>query len=70
MDARSAISSPTFATSSSSNLQDKKVIRDLYDANGNLHCLFRYKVTKDPSGRQRTKMRKMRKCKLCIMKNT
>jgi hypothetical protein len=36
------------------------------DNNGNLHCLVRYEVTKDPSGWQRTKMRK---CMLCIMKN-
>ena len=63
-EAKSVFSSPTFAASSSScSLQ---VIWTLSDANGDSHHLVKYPVTKDPSGRQRTKMRK---CKLCAAKN-
>jgi hypothetical protein len=66
-EAKSVFSSPTFAvSSSSSNLQEKVVIRTLLDANGVSHHLVKYVVTKDTSGRQRTKMRKG---KLCVAKN-
>ncbi len=41
----------------------KNVIHSGMDANGLLHYLVKYEVTKDPSGRKQTKMRK---CKLCI----
>jgi len=50
-------------TSSFAITSGKNVIRSGMDANGLLHYLVKYEVTKDPSGRKRTKMRK---CKLCI----
>jgi hypothetical protein len=56
------ISSPTI----NSSLQGKSIIRLLPDANGTFHQLIKYKVTLDPSGRKRTKMRK---CKLCLSNN-
>ena len=56
------ISSPTLAAASSSS---EKIIRSLHDANGVLHLLSKYEVTKDPSGQQTTKMRA---CKICIQK--
>jgi len=66
-DAKSDFSSPTFAPSLSTSVpEEKKTIRSLPDANGMWHHLIRYEVTKDPSGRKRTKMRK---CKLCIANN-
>ncbi len=55
-------SSPTL-TSSFAITSGKNVIRSGMDANGLLHYLVKYEVTKDPSGQKRTKMRK---CKLCI----
>ena len=57
-------SSPTL-TSSIGVTAGKNVLRSCSDANGILHYLVKYDVTKDPSGRKRTKMRK---CKLCIEK--
>jgi|LakMenEpi03Aug12_release.lakeMendotaPanAssembly.Ray.scaffolds.fasta_scaffold205777_1 hypothetical protein len=60
------LSSPTFlGTSATYNKHDKLPIRSLVDANGVTHYLMKYDVTKDPSGRQRTKMRA---CKLCLGK--
>jgi hypothetical protein len=58
----SDLSSPTL-TSSFPITSGKNVIRSATDANGILHFLVKYDVTKDPSGRKRTKMRK---CKLCM----
>ncbi len=55
-------SSPTL-TSSFAITSGKNVIHSGMDANGLLHYLLKYEVTKDPSGHKRTKMRK---CKLCI----
>jgi hypothetical protein len=63
IDGKTDFSSPTFQESST---EVKTLIRSLSDANGKKHCLVKYEVTKDPSGRQRTKMRK---CKLCFTKN-
>jgi hypothetical protein len=58
----SFLSSPTLVMSSSTTSGDKRVTHQLYDANGNLHCLVKYNVTKDPSGRQRMKMQKYKLC--------
>jgi hypothetical protein len=58
-NAKSDFSLPTFApTLSSSTPEEKNTIHSLPDANGMLHHLVRYEVTKDLSCRQRTKMRK------------
>jgi hypothetical protein len=62
-DSMSDLSSPTLTNSGTLSSSNKVIIRSLHDANGNLHCLVKYDVTQDPSGRKRTKMRK---CKICI----
>jgi len=48
--------------STPSDLTDKPIIRSLVDANGKTHYLVKFDVTKDPSGRCRTKQRKCKKC--------
>jgi hypothetical protein len=53
----SDLSSPDFGSSS-----DKQVIRAIPEANGKTHYLVKFNVTKDPSGRLRTKKRKCKKC--------
>jgi hypothetical protein len=62
-DGKSDLSSPTYPETASTEV--KQVIQSLCDANGMKHNLVKYDITKDPSGRQRTKMRK---CKLCVAK--
>ena len=52
--------------SSPSDFSDKPVIRALQDAMGKTHYLVKYDVTRDPSGRCRTKKRK---CKKCLERN-
>jgi hypothetical protein len=64
VDGKSDFSSPTYPETASTEV--KRVIRSLCDANGTKHNLVKYDITKDPSGRQRTKMRK---CKLCVVKH-
>jgi hypothetical protein len=54
VDSKSDLSSPTFPETVSSEV--KLVIWSLSDANGKNHDLVKYEITKDPSGRQRTKM--------------
>jgi hypothetical protein len=56
------LSSPTL-TSSFQQTGGKNAIRSGADANGILHPLVKYNVTRDPSGQKRTKMCK---CKLCL----
>jgi hypothetical protein len=46
----------------SSSSSDKPVVRSLQDANGKTHYLVKFDVTKNPSGRSRTKKRKCKKC--------
>jgi hypothetical protein len=53
----SDLSSPDLHSSS-----DKQVIRAIPDATGKTHYLVKFDVTKDPSGRSRTKKRKCKKC--------
>jgi len=55
----SDLSSPSMAPTVHS---DKPVIRTLQDANGRTHYLVKFDVTKNPSGRSRTKKRKCKKC--------
>jgi hypothetical protein len=48
--------------STPSDLTEKPIIRSLVDANGKTHYLVKFDITKDPSGRCRTKQRKCKKC--------
>ena len=45
-----------------SDFSDKPVVQALQDAMGKTHYLVKYDVTRDPSGRCRTKKRKCKKC--------
>jgi hypothetical protein len=53
-DGKSDLSSPTYPETASTEV--KRVIHSLCDANGTKHNLVKYDITKDPSGRQHTKM--------------
>jgi len=48
--------------STPSDLTEKPIIWSLVDANGKMHYLVKFDITKDPSGRCRTKKRKCKKC--------
>jgi len=56
----SDLSSPSLIATASGS--DKPVVRSLQDANGKTHYLVKFDVTKNPSGRSRTKKRKCKKC--------
>ena len=45
-----------------SSFLNKPAVRSLTDANGKTHYLVKFDVTKDPSGRCRTKKRKCKRC--------
>jgi len=45
-----------------SSFSNKPAVRSLTDANGKTHYLVKFDVTKDPSGRCRTKKRKCKRC--------
>ena len=44
------------------DMTDKPIVQSLSDCNRKTHCLVKFDVTKDPSGRCRTKKRKCKKC--------
>jgi hypothetical protein len=58
----SDLSSPDLAS-----LSEKEIVHALQDANGRIHYLVKYDITKDPSGWSRCEKHK---CKLCYEKGT
>jgi len=52
--------------STPSDLTEKPIIRSLVDANGKTHYLVKFDITKDPSGRCRTKQTKKGRCKFLL----